>query len=229
MKRKIISLYIIIASLISFAQFNPLQAQRRRPPVPPSTPQYLQYEIINGDTVYMDILRPSMISQFGKRKGKEWRQYYRLVWNFSKTYPYALVARKLIQQTDSTFAADDLSRRKRDKYVNKVQDELFQAFEEPMRNMTVSQGQLLMKLIDREVGKSSYYIIKDYKNGIAAGFWQGIARMFGSNLKKHYDPNGEDKAVEELVRKWDSGEFPALYFSIFGEYPKNVEIPSKYM
>ena len=139
------------------------------------------------------------------------------------------MARKLIHDTDSTFAKDELGRRQRDKYVNAVQKELFNAFEEPMRHMTITQGQLLMKLIDREVGKSSYFIIKDYKSGIAAGFWQGIAKIFGSDLKKHYDPDGEDRQVEELVHKWDNGEFQALYFSIFGEYPKRIEIPSKYM
>lgn len=213
---------------LSLALLLPACAQRKRAPVPPKTPQYLQYEIVDGDTLYMDVLTPSQIS-LHRRSGKEWRRYYRLVWNFSKTYPYALVARTLIHQTDSTFTADELSRRKREKYVNKVQKELFNAFEQPMRNMTVTQGQLLMKLIDREVGKSSFYIIKDYKNGIAAGFWQGVAKLFGSDLKKHYDPAGADRQVEELVRKWDSGEFPALYFSIFGEYPKVVEIPSKYM
>lgn len=213
---------------LSLALLLPADAQRKRAPVPPKAPQYLQYEIVDGDTLYMDVLTPSQIS-LHRRSGKEWRRYYRLVWNFSKTYPYALVARTLIRQTDSTFTADELGRRKREKYVNKVQKELFNAFEQPMRNMTVTQGQLLMKLIDREVGKSSFSIIKDYKNGIAAGFWQGVAKLFGSDLKKHYDPAGADRQVEELVQKWDSGEFPALYFSIFGEYPKVVEIPSKYM
>lgn len=205
------------------------EAQRRRAPVPPREPQFMQYEIINGDTVYLDLLNPSRISLRGNRRGKDWRRYYRLVWNFSKTYPYALVARRLIQRADSTFEKDDFSKKQRDKYVNALQKELFNAFEEPMRHMTISQGQLLMKLIDREVGKSSYSIIREYKNRIAAGFWQGVAKIFGSDMKKHYDPDGDDRAVEELVRKWDSGEFQALYFSIFGEYPKDVEIPSKYM
>ena len=228
MMRKRTLMTIAAALTLSLAGTFTAQAQKQRAPVPPKTPQFLQYEIVDGDTLYMDVLTPSQISLY-RRKGKEWRRYYKLVWNFSKTYPYALVARKLIHDTDSTFAADDLGRRQREKYVDKVQKELFNAFEQPMRSMTVTQGQLLMKLIDREAGKSSYFIIKDYKNRIAAGFWQGIARLFGSDLKKHYDPDGEDKAVEDLVQKWDSGEFPALYFSIFGEYPKNVEIPSKYM
>ena len=60
-----------------------LMAQRRAP-VPPRLPQYLPYEIVNGDTVYLDTINPSMISLYGNRRGKEWRKYYRLVWNFSK-------------------------------------------------------------------------------------------------------------------------------------------------
>lgn len=217
---------ILAAVLMTFAGNSPAQSRKERMPEPKPM---LGYEVVNGDTLYFDIINPSKVTSFRKMKGREWRRYYRLVWNFSKTYPYALVARTLIHQTDSTFTADELGRRKREKYVNKVQKELFNAFEQPMRNMTVTQGQLLMKLIDREVGKSSFSIIKDYKNGIAAGFWQGVAKLFGSDLKKHYDPAGADRQVEELVQKWDSGEFPALYFSIFGEYPKVVEIPSKYM
>lgn len=192
-------------------------------------PKFLSYEIVDGDTVYFDVLKPSMITGHrGAMKGKEWRRYYRLVWNFSKTYPYALVARKLISQTDEDIEDNNLKRRKKEKYINAIQDELFEAFETPLRGMTISQGQLLMKLIDREVGKSSYNIIKDYKNSMAAGFWQGVAKMFGSDLKKNYDPEGEDKDVEELIQIWEAGDFPDLYFSIFGEYPKRIEIPSKY-
>ena len=183
---------------------------------------------MDGDTVLFDVLKPSQIYA-GRKKGKEWRKYYRLVWNFSRTYPYALVARKLVAETDSTFEENDFGRRQKEKYVNRIQKELFEAFEEPMRSMTISQGQLLMKLIDREVGKSSFSIIKEYKSGMAAGFWQGIAKIFGTDLKKHYEPDGEDKDVEDLVMKWDKGEFPELYFSIFGEYPKRIELPSKYM
>ena len=59
-----------------------------------------------------------------------------------------------------------MKRGKRDKYINQMQKELFKVFEEPMRSMTVSQGALLMKLIDREIGKTSFNIIKDYKNGV---------------------------------------------------------------
>lgn len=190
----------------------------------------LNYIIEGRDTIYIDHLKPSKVySRLPRQKGKEWRKYYRLVHNFSKSYPYALVARKLVQEADSTIAADNLKWAKRDKYVSKVQKELFDVFEGQMRSLTVSQGALLMKLVDREVGKSSYDIIKDYKNGIAAGFWQGIAKIFGTDLKKPYDPEGDDKLTEELVKIWDSGDFQAFYFAIFWQDPPVMPIPEKYL
>ena len=190
----------------------------------------LQYFVEGEDTIYFDSIKASKVySRLPKQKGKEWRKYYRLVHNFSKSYPYALVARKLVQEADSTIAADNLKWAKRDKYVARVQKELFDVFEGQMRSLTVSQGALLMKLVDREVGKSSYDIIKDYKNGIAAGFWQGIAKLFGTDLKKPYDPEGEDKLTEELVKIWDAGDFQAFYFAIFWQDPPVMPIPEKYL
>lgn len=191
---------------------------------------FLPYYIENGDTIYYDELKASKVySRLPKQKGREWRKYYRLVHNFSKAYPYALVAKKLVTEADSTIAADKLKGAKREKYINQVQKELFSVFEGQMRQLTVSQGALIMKLVDREVGKSSYNIIKGYKSGIAAGFWQGIAKIFGSDLKKPYDPEGEDARIEELVKIWEDGEFDAFYFSIFWKDPPQLAIPEKYL
>ena len=189
----------------------------------------MAFFVEGNDTIYYDTITASKIySQIPKQKGKEWRQYYRLVHNFSKAYPYALVAKKLVNEADSTIAADRLKGTKREKYVNGVQKELFEVFEGQMRKLTVSQGALIMKLVDREVGKSSYNLIKGYKSGITAGFWQGIAKIFGSDLKKPYDPEGEDKEVEELVKIWEAGEFSSLYWSLFWQDPPEMPIPEKY-
>ncbi|MGM9748646.1 MAG: DUF4294 domain-containing protein [Candidatus Cryptobacteroides sp.] len=189
----------------------------------------MHFRVEGNDTIYIDALPPAKIWQkMPKQKGREWRKYYKLVYNFNKTYPYALVARSLVSEVDSTIAADGLKRGKREKYIDKMQKELFEVFEQPLRNLTISQGAMLMKLIDREVGKSSYLIIKDYKSGMAAGFWQGIAKLFGSDLKKPYDPKGEDAPIEDLVKIWEDGDFDGLYYSLFWEYPPKTEIPSKY-
>ena len=195
-----------------------------------SSENTLNYIVEGKDTIYIDHLNPSKVySRLPRQKGREWRKYYRLVHNFSKAYPYALVAKKLVNEADSTIAADKLKGVKREKYINTVQKELFSVFESQMRSLTVSQGALIMKLIDREVGKSSYSIIKGYKSGITAGFWQGIAKVFGSDLKKPYDPEGEDEAVEELVILWERGDFPAFYWSLFWKDPPEMPIPEKFL
>ncbi|MBQ8499611.1 MAG: DUF4294 domain-containing protein [Bacteroidales bacterium] len=191
---------------------------------------FLPYFVEGTDTIYYDSITASKVySRLPKQKGKEWRKYYRLVHNFSKAYPYALVAKKLVEEADSTIAADNLKGVKRDRYVNQVQEELFDVFEGQMRKLTVSQGALIMKLVDREVGKSSYNIIKGYKSGMAAGFWQGIAKIFGSDLKKPYDPEGDDALTEELVEIWEAGDFQAFYFSLFWQDPPEMPIPEKYL
>ena len=224
--KKILSYTILVsaAALLFCAPAEKCGAQQAK-----GKDKFLHYIVEGKDTIYVDEIKASKVySRLPKQKGKEWRKYYRLVHNFSKTYPYALAARNIIRKADKDIEDNDLKRLKRDRYINNVQDELFEMFEEPLRNLTVSQGALLMKLIDREIGKSSYMIIKDYKNGIAAKFWQGVAKLFGSDLKKPYDPEGEDRKIEELVEIWDAGDFEAFYFSLFWKDPPTVEIPSKY-
>lgn len=205
--------------------FQPARASAQR-----DSSNILEFIVEDGDTIYIDQIRAAKIwSMMPRQKGKDWRQYYRLVHNFSKAYPYALVARKLVTEADSVIAARNLKGVKRDKYITAVQKELFDVFEGQMKKLTVSQGALIMKLVDREVGKSSYDIIRGYKNRMAAGFWQGIAKMFGSDLKKPYDPEGEDKEVEELVKLWEADEFSMLYWSLFWQEPPKVDIPAKYL
>ena len=228
-KSLIYHMTIIAAVMYCMASAGVCHAQSRKTSLPQEK-EIMHYIVEGKDTIYIDEIRASKVyARIPKQKGKDWRKYYRLVHNFSKAYPYALVARKLVAEADSTIAADKLKRLKKEKYVNAVQKELFEVFEGQMRKMTVSQGALLMKLIDREVGKSSYNIIKDYKNGMAAGFWQGIAKMFGTDLKKPYDPEGEDKQVEELVQIWEAGDYPAFYWSLFWKDMPEVVIPEKYL
>lgn len=239
MRKRLTYIFLIVSVLVLMAgTAEECHAQKhRKVPVKSSgMPQtqekdsFLPYYIEKGDTIFYDELKASKVySRLPKQKGKEWRKYYRLVHNFSKAYPYALVAKKLVAEADSTIAADKLKGARRERYISQVQKELFEVFEGQMRKLTVSQGALIMKLVDREVGKSSYNIIKGYKSGIAAGFWQGIAKIFGSDLKKPYDPEGEDAKIEELVKIWEAGDFDAFYFSIFWKDPPQLDIPEKYL
>lgn len=223
--------YMIWASLMASAimAWLPVTGIRAQNTFTPGS-HLMQYRVEeNGDTMFVDYIKPARVfAKIPKQRGTEWRKYYRLVHNFSKAYPYALVARRMVRETDSIITADKLTGMKREKYINRLQKELFGVFEDQMRNLTVSQGMLIMKLIDRETGKTSYSIIKEYKSGITAGFWQGVAKMFGSDMKKPYDADGEDFQTEELVKIWEAGDFPALYYSLFWKDPPEVKIPDKY-
>lgn len=189
--------------------------------------KFLPYTVNErGDTVYHDQIRPSYVYT-GKKKGRKWRKYYKLVHNFGKAYPFALLARDIMRETDSTFDARNMGRWKKDRYVNKLEKELFIAYEKPLRNLTISQGQLMLRLVDRETGMSSYDLIKLYKNRTAAGFWQGVGKLFGADLKARYDPEGIDKQTEELVQIWEKGDYEAFYFSIFGKLPDIPDLRSK--
>lgn len=210
MRRKAAYLTIAVLGLLALAA--PLRAQSRG---------FMPYIVEGKDTLFIDSLRPAYIYT-GKKKGRQWRQYYRLVHNFSKTYPYALQARQVVLEADRTIRDEGLKRRNKEKYINQIQSSIFDNYESVIRKMTVSQGKLLIQLIGRETGITPYDIIKDYKSSLTAGFWQGVAKLFGGNLKREYDPNQEDKAIEDLVILWDKGEFEGLYYSIFGKYP---EIP----
>lgn len=175
------------------------------------------YTVENGDTIYIDRIQPAyaLNKPVYDLKKKEWRKFYKLIYNFKKTYPYALQAKKAAQQVDSIVAAEHMNGREQDEYVKEFEKKLFKEFEKPLRNLTVTQGRLLMKLVDREMGLTTFYVIKNYRGRFKAFMWQGVARLFGSNLKTPYDRFGKDKKVEELVKMWEAGTFDPLYYSIF--------------
>jgi len=183
--------------------------------------EIMHYRVIDGDTVFVETLPAARIVG----KSSDWRKHHKLVHNFSKTYPYALEAKRVMDEVDGTIGAQGLRRRKKAQYINSIQADILDKYEPVIKNMTVNQGKLLIKLIGRETGYTPYEIIDGYKSGMAAGFWQGIAKLFGGDLKKSYDPEGEDALVEELVRKWKAGEFKEFYRSIFGKYPEIPTIP----
>lgn len=190
------------------------------------TPMYFEIDE-KGDTIFFDNIDPIWVFPRGKKmKSGDWRQEYKLVYNFNKVYPYALVGRKMMAQVDSTIAADVSKRSQRTRYINDVEKELFRLFEKDIRKMTISQGLVLMRLVDRECGMCAYDIVKTYESGFAAGFWQLVARLFSQNLKTRYDPDGQDKKIEELVKIWDGGMWDGFYYSIFWEMPQKTIIAS---
>jgi len=132
------------------------------------------------------------------------RQYDRLVANIKRVYPYAVIVRNRLEQVNNDLKSlkDDRERRK---YIRGVEKDVFGEYEDDMRNMTITQGRLLIKLIDRETLNTSYELIREYRGGLSAVFWQGIARLFGTNLKDEYDAYGDDLLIEMIISEIDAG------------------------
>lgn len=132
------------------------------------------------------------------------RKYRRLIRNVKKAYPYSKVAGEKLMELDKKLASIE-DKKEQKEHIRLAEEEIMGQFEKEVRKLTVTQGIILVKLIDRETGRSSYLVIKELKGGITAFFWQGIARIFGNNLKAEYDPEGADKVIEDIVRGIEAG------------------------
>jgi len=132
------------------------------------------------------------------------RRDKRLVRNVKKAYPYAKIAGRELKELDKQLALLK-SEEAQKEYINVAEKEIMDKFEKQVKKLTITQGIILVKLIDRETGHTSYEVIKDLKGNVTAFFWQGIARIFGNNLKTEYDPVGEDAKIEDIVRGIEMG------------------------
>ena len=146
------------------------------------------------------VARPSRESS----KKSVYRKYERLIFNLKKVYPYALMVRKKLDEVNSEIATLE-SEKSRKEYLKEFEKNIFGEYEDDIRNMTITQGRLLIKLIDRETQNTSYSLIRDYRGKFSAAFWQSIARIFGTNLKEEYDPFGEDAMIELILFEIESG------------------------
>jgi len=135
---------------------------------------------------------------------REMIRYDRLVYNVKKVYPYArLAGQKLLEYKNVLDTIPDEKSRKN--YMKKAEKELETQFGDQIRDLTYSQGKILIKLIYRETSNSSYEIVKDLRGGFKAFIWQTLAVIFGYNLKTTYDPNEEDQAIERIIIMIDAG------------------------
>ncbi len=154
--------------------------------------------IMNLPTVY---ITGTMIFK-NKRKAKK---YSRLVYNVKKAYPYAYLAGiKLEEYNEILTSVTDKKDRK--KILKQAEKELLDEYGDELKKLTFSQGKILLKLIDRQSGNTSYELVADLRGKFSAFFWQSLARIFSYNLKVHYDPEGEDKEIEQIVQLIEQGE-----------------------
>ena len=201
MNKLVISTFLLLFSGLAFGQegVNVREFQEK---------YLLETIVVDGDTIPVVTLRTASVSSARKARSKRYqRKWDKLKRNVVKTYPYAEVAGELIREYNRNLGEME-TKAEREFYLDQCEADLKAEFEGDLRNMTISQGHVLIKLIDRQTGNTSYELIKDLKGGFSAFIWQGVAKIFGSDLKANYDPveNETDGMIEDIVALIESGE-----------------------
>jgi hypothetical protein len=191
MRRGFITIFVCVAYLSVYAD---------------SVVDSVLLQISNTDTFYLarmaDVyVYPPMVF---KNKQQE-RFYWKTVRDVKKTLPFAKELAIEMQVADQQLAllADDKARRK---WWRQYEKYLFRKYEDDLRHMTASQGQMLMKLMDRESDRTSYDIIKHYRGKASANFWQFVAKLFKNDLKEEYDASDKDRIVERVINLVEAGQ-----------------------
>lgn len=191
MRRGFITIFVCVAYLSVYAD---------------SVVDSVLLQISNTDTFYLarmaDVyVYPPMVF---KNKQQE-RFYWKTVRDVKKTLPFAKELALEMQVADQQLAllADDKARRK---WWRQYEKYLFRKYEDDLRHMTASQGQMLMKLMDRESDRTSYDIIKHYRGKASANFWQFVAKLFKNDLKEEYDASDKDRIVERVITLVEAGQ-----------------------
>ncbi|MBE0639488.1 MAG: DUF4294 domain-containing protein [Bacteroidales bacterium] len=161
--------------------------------------------VVDGDTI--PYVRLSEAEVFGYKifkSNREERQYNRLVRNVRIVYPYARLAGEMLSEYEQILlrAKNDNERRR---IMKDLEEDLNRQYGGELKKLTFSQGKILIKLIDRQTGESSFDLVKELRGSFRAFFYQSFARLFGLNLKVKYDPYGEDQSIETIVRMIELG------------------------
>ncbi len=158
------------------------------------------------DTIPMVNL-PSVVitSSMSEDAFKRLQAYNRLKRDVKKTLPYAKLASAQLMEMNAHMATLKNERARR-KFARESEKKLKDQFGDELKSLTINQGRILMKLIDRETGNNSYDLVKDLRGSFHAFIWQGVARFFGSNMKSGYDAEGEDETIESIIQGIESGE-----------------------
>jgi len=162
--------------------------------------------IIDGDTL-LHVYAPEVII-FPPRKftsQSQYRRYTRLVHYVKKVYPYSMVIKYQLDAIEQQLDTIQ-NERERKKFIKEKEKVLRDAFEGQLVKLTVTQGRILLKLVDRQTGFTTYELLDNLKGSFSASFWQSVAKIFGSDLKKQYDADGEDAMIEEIIILIENGQ-----------------------
>jgi hypothetical protein len=165
-----------------------------------SKERLVTYEVINGDTIWI-ISLPDLVIMDEVYKEK----YEKDLRYIKRMYPYARLIADISENYDSTLVSLE-KRKERKRFIEHQKDLAMAQFESAVKSMSVREGKYLVKLIHRECGETAYNVISKYIGGTKTFLWQTASRLGGADLKIEYDPKGEDKVMEDIMKKVDKGE-----------------------
>ena len=161
---------------------------------------YQEWVVENGDSVPLIHLAP--IRKYARKP--DMRRYARLVRAVKKVYPLAQQAQVEMARIEREILAI-ADKEEQQRYAKAAQRELVRRYKPVILKMTISEGKVLLKLIDRQTDQTAFQIIKEFRGGFVAGFWQAMAKLFGNNLKLDYQPEQRDRLLEQIVVYYEKG------------------------
>ena len=194
--------FIALNSTIFYAQTNPQDFT-----VPPKVGFRCRAEIVNGDTLPLVNLGTIYVyTDFVFKNQRQYELWTRTKHNVKKVYPYAILAAAKLKEYDKVMEKmtdEDLKKA----FLKVCEKDLRNEFEDELKDLSISQGKVLMKLIDRETGKTTYDLVKQLRGSFRAAMWQTVARIFGHDMKSEYDANIEDIMIERAIKLVENGQF----------------------
>lgn len=189
-----------ILSLVCFVLFSVDGFTSESGQEKPVSGETVAARVENGDTLLLielqpvDVVAPRMFDS----RLEAWR-YNRLVRNVKAAYPFAKLAGEMFEEYGDYIMSLESDRERR-RFTREMERQIREELEDDLKRLTVTQGFILIKLIDRETRHTTYDILKDYRGTFSAIFWQSLSRLFGLNLRTEYDPYGSDRMIEEIVQ-----------------------------
>lgn len=162
--------------------------------------------VVGNDTILTFTLRTVYCFPPYKFKNKKEEQYYwRMVRDVKKTLPLSKLVKQVIMETNDTLMRLP-TKKEQKRFMRQYEKTIYKKYEPVFKKMTFQQGKLLIRLIDRECEASSYELIKAYRGGFRAAFWQLFAKMFGADLKSDFGSGKDDAMIERIIVLVEAGQ-----------------------
>ncbi len=191
-KKSLLILAFVLVSFLGSAQnVNPLVVRATM--------------MLNDTIPLIDLREVEVISLLTPTSRRERRKLTKLIRDVKRVYPYARLAGIQLRKYNALLESAKNERESR-RIMKEAEKEINEKYAGDLKNLTFSQGRVLIKLIDRETGDCSYNLVQDLRGNFTAFFYQAFARLWGYNLKVKYDPEGEDKQIEAIVKLIERGQ-----------------------